>query len=89
MKRWEANISYVADLVAEDEAPAATNRLEQQLESLGMRDITIVLTPYTGAGEHEWVSSQTPGVNYTICIKCMTKYVDETSAMTRCPGFSA
>lgn len=89
MKRWEANISYVADLVAEDDSDSAATRLSSQLESLGMRDIIITLTPYTGAGEHEWVSSQTPGVNYTICIKCMTKYVDETSAMTRCPGFSA
>lgn len=80
-KRFDASISYDIDMVVDDEAQ---DILAKNLESFGARNIKVVLKPWTGAGEHEFVGSNIPGLEgRAVCIKC-TKTRDD--APEKCAG---
>jgi hypothetical protein len=53
-----------------DEVRGATI-LEENLMALGARNIEVELLPWRGEGKHEFVGSNTPGLEaYALCIKC-------------------
>jgi hypothetical protein len=81
MPRFVALVSYESDVILTDEHD---DTLTKALAEFGARKISVVLSKYIGAGDHEFVKSQTPGLQEReICVKCLKS---KAKAASSCPG---